>query len=69
VARKKNGADLLSSFLEREGLSLRVFAEHVECSKSLVGALKNGNAKPGRSLAVRIADITGQEVPVAAWDR
>ena len=69
MARKKNGADLLSVYLKREGLSLRVFAEHVECSKSLVGALKNGNAKPGRSLAVRIAEFTDQEVPVAAWDR
>lgn len=43
-------------------------AKLLKVSVSSVYNARNGYFKPGRALAVRIADVSGGAVPVEAWD-
>jgi transcriptional regulator with XRE-family HTH domain len=63
--RKKKGPELLAAWLEKNEMTLLEFSERVDCSKAMVGALKNGDSAPGLALAVRIEKVT--QIPVARW--
>lgn len=57
----------LAEWLTANGLSLRAAATRLKCSHQMVAGMREGRIAPGRTLAVRIEQVTG--IPVAAWER
>jgi len=58
----------LASYLAASGTSQRAFAEQVGASPSFINEIVHGLKKPGRGLAVRIAQATSGSIPPDAWD-
>lgn len=64
---RRPGHERLSEYLVAKELSVRAFALLVECSKSYIGMLKTGSAKPGLELAIQIERSTSGAVPCLSW--
>ena len=65
---ERMGMETLASYLAASGTSQRAFAEAVGASPSFINEIVRGLKKPGRGLAVRIAQATCGTVPLDAWD-
>ena len=65
--KKRTGAELLTEYLEENNLSLQQFAEKINCSKSMVGHLKNGVEPPGLELACKIEKATRGRIRPKSW--
>lgn len=59
----------LKDWLHAKDKTQEEFAEKVGVKRATVCHLVNGNKRPSLSLALRIADKTGGDVPVAEWAR
>lgn len=46
----------------------KIRTEDLKADFMLISRLENGVRPPNRALAVRIAVVTGHQVPVEAWD-
>ncbi|MFC3180478.1 helix-turn-helix domain-containing protein [Cypionkella sinensis] len=57
----------LSQYLSSSGKTQRHFAEEVGVDKSVMSRFLSGKAKPGREVAVRIARLSNDAVPVSSW--
>lgn len=62
-----DGPSLLAAYLDRNGLSLRAFAEKVEAPVALVWRWRRGKGTPGNTYILAIDAATGGAVPASAW--
>lgn len=62
------GARLLREWRRANNLTQFRAAVHLDVDPSPLSALERGKKKPGRVIAVRIAERTDGAVPVDAWD-
>ncbi len=69
-AKKKTrseAAQSLAEYLHRNELTLERFAYRVGCSKSMIGMLCTGDAKPSLKLAGKIQTETQGAVAMLGW--
>lgn len=56
-------------WIESTGLTYEEVAKKLERSIQHVSNLRNGNGKPSRELATKIASISAGAVPASSWDK
>lgn len=64
-SRMKTGAEQLTDWMERRGLSNTEAAAHFEWDLTFISKLVNGHRLPGLANAIKIERETG--IPVEAW--
>ncbi len=67
MSERRPGLELSIWMLET-GLSVKEFAAKVGCEPTQISRIRHGKARPSRSNAVRIEELTGGRVASSAWD-
>ena len=66
--RGKNNGSPFARWADACGLSIATIAAKLGVQKAMVYRYRDGNAKPGRERAAKIAELTDGFVSVASWD-
>jgi transcriptional regulator with XRE-family HTH domain len=65
---RSHAAALIALWRENQGMSQKAASTVLAIEQSMLSKIERGSRKPGREMAVRIQQLTGGFVPVAAWD-
>lgn len=62
-----NGPEKLVGWRKGKGITQQAAALLLRVSQAALSEYENGRKSPGVVVALRIADVTANEVPVEAW--
>jgi transcriptional regulator with XRE-family HTH domain len=62
-----NGPDKLVGWRKGKGITQQAAAGLLRVSQAALSEYENGHKSPGVVVALRIAEVTANEVPVEAW--